>query len=103
MKLLDNNTLIKKFYEKIAKDYPNYSFEDIKNISHYPFLHLKNIMEEGNLENFRLKYLGNFYVKEKRAFSMLENLEKNLNSGKIDVNKYEKVKSILEKFSNNEK
>lgn len=95
MKILSED-LIDEFHLKVKDKFPNISRKQSSEICHGPWRYLKNEMENGDLDNMRLKYFGTFQVYPGRAKIMLEKLEERLAT--IGQEEYNRLKKILTKF-----
>lgn len=102
--LLNNSNLLEEFYEKIHKDYPELSYEKVRNICIAPWQFLRSIMLSGTLETVRLKYFGTFRVYPKKvAMSRKKNLER-FQEGKMSKKDYDYYESMFKNYlSRNDK
>lgn len=97
---LNNQDLLEEFYQEIEEDFPNVSFEQVKEICFGPWRFLKDEMESGNLASVRLKYFGTFQVYPGRAKNMLYNLDKRYNANLIDEKQYLHYKGMIQDYLN---
>ena len=95
---LEHLELIEEFYLSIAKDYPDLTFEDVKEICYYPWFYTKNIIQSGSLDKIRLKGFGCFEVYPGKAKHALTALYKTFEQGKITSTQYFKGKANLERY-----
>ena len=96
MRLLNNEKILKEFYEEI-KNKHNISIEELKKICDTPWKYLKNKIESGDLTSVRFKFFGVFLIKEKRLQMLLANLDKQLKNKSITLEEYNYYKNILSK------
>jgi nucleoid DNA-binding protein len=102
MNKIENQDLIKEYYESIKDKYPNLTFDQLKEAVSTPFEMLKEEMASGELKTVRLKYLGTFLVYPKRVKAWLEHLKQRFKLNKVDRREYFETKSMIEKFLENE-
>lgn len=102
MNKLDNQDLIKEYYESIKDKYPNLTFDQLKEAVSTPFEMLKEEIKSGDFKTVRLKYLGTFLVYPKRASGYLAHLKDKFKLNKIDHKEYFETKAMIEKFLENE-
>lgn len=95
---LNNQDLLEEFYQGVKDEFPDVSFEQIKEVCFGPWRFLKQEMESGNLPSVRFKYFGTFQVYKGRAKNMLYNLEKKFQNNKIEEDQYLKYKNMIEKY-----
>lgn len=95
---LDNQSLINEFFEKERFNFPELSYEQFRDIITGPWRHLKTIMEEGNLEEVRIKYFGNFLVHVGKAKAELQKIKKKFEENTINHKEYFRIKVMIEKF-----
>lgn len=99
---IDSSILIKQYYEEVAEQYPELSFEEFKEICKQPFQFLKDEMEKGELPTIRLKYLGTFLVYPKRAEHLRKKVIDRDKYNKIGKKEFSRIKTMLDKFLDNE-
>ena len=97
---LNNQDLLEEFYQEIKEDFPEVSFEQVKEICFGPWRFLKDEMESGNLSSVRLKYFGTFQVYPGRAKNMLYNLDKRFKANLIDEKQYLHYKEMIQDYLN---
>ena len=102
MNKIENQDLIKEYYEFIKDKYPDLTFEQLKEVVSSPFEMLKEEMASGELKTIRLKYLGTFLVYPKRVKAYLEHLKSKFKLNKVDRNEFFQAKSMIETFLENE-
>lgn len=100
---LENQELLKEFYERVKDEYPDLSFHQVRACCSTPFEYTKQEIESGDLPTIRLKYFGTFLVYPKRAKSILTKLERQFKEQKITPKHYFAKKAIIDKFLENEK
>lgn len=100
---LDNQALMSEFYKLIEEDYPDLSYEQLKEVCFGPWRTLRMTMEDGSLSPMRLQYFGNFEVKKGRAEFSLKTMEKRYLAGSMSSKDYNRYKSMIEKYLENEK
>ncbi len=97
---LENKELIEEFYKQINDQYPDLTFEQIREAAFIPWLFVKREMESGELPKIRLKYFGSFQVYKERARKMLYNLKDRFKFHKINAEQYFKYKQMIENYLN---
>ena len=102
MSRLDTQQLLNEFFEKEKGNFPNVSYDQFRDIVYGPWMHLKKIMEEGSLDEIRIKYFGNFLVHTRKAQAELANIKKRFDAKTIMDKEYFRIKAMIEKFLNNE-
>jgi|GEM_PF-3354841 hypothetical protein len=95
---LETNDLVTGFFEKVKDEYPDLSYNDIKEIVLYPWFYLKDIMENGSFENVRLKYFGEFSVPLHRAKKLLEEAKIRFSKQWMTPKQFFKIKNNLETY-----
>lgn len=103
MNKLENKDLIKEFYDNYKNDYPDLNIDDFKEICISPWQFIAKTMQSGELDSIRLKYFGIFQVLKGRAKNMLNNLDKKLESKQINNKQYNRYKSMLLKYLEDDK
>jgi hypothetical protein len=93
-----NVDLMTEFYEEEKDKYPDVSFEQFKEICFGPWRFLRHEMESGRLPKVRLKYFGTFQVYEGRAKNMLPTIKNRLDTGKMEIKQYQRLKVMLETY-----
>ena len=99
---LENQELLKEFYDRNKDKYPDLSFEQMKECCTSQYVYAKKEIESGDLPVIRLKYFGTFMVYPKRADSILRRMNEQFKLLKINAKFYFEKKAMLEKFLNNE-
>ena len=64
--------LLRKIRDKIQKEYPTYSKEEIEEVMVSQFSFVESTIKKGKLEPVRLQYLGKFEVLPKKKKIILE-------------------------------
>ena len=100
---LENQELLKEFYDRNKDKYPDLSFEQMKECCTSQYVYAKQAIESGELPVIRLKYFGTFIVYPKRAEGILNRMNEQFKSLKINAKLYFEKKAMIEKFLNNEK
>jgi len=97
---LEFKDYLKKFYEEYENFFidNNISLLTLKEITKTPFKFLKLEMENGLLNEIRLKYFGVFKVHMGTAKSKLKKLEIDYKKGHIKTSEYERIKTMLTKY-----
>lgn len=96
--LLNNQDLMSEFYEEIEEDYPDITYEQLKEICFGSWRYVKKEMESGKLPTIRMKYFGVFRVHPSRAKYMLYCNEINLRRGHITEEQYKQYKNMIDEF-----
>lgn len=100
---ISNKDIMDEFFESIRKDYPGMTQEQIKEAAHGPWKSLSTIMASGFLQPFRMKYFGIFRVLKSRCKFMLMNMERKQKAGNMDLIEFEKYKSMINKYLEDDK
>lgn len=95
---IDTQDLMLEFYEENKHKYPNMTFEEMRLICYTQFSYVKEEMENGELGNIRLKYLGIFVVFEGTAKGMLNKMKARFDALTIDTKFYFEKKAMIDKF-----
>jgi len=66
------NLLLRQIRDKIQKEYPKFTKEEIEEVMVSQFAFVEKIVKSGKLETIRLQYLGKFQVKPKKKKIILE-------------------------------
>ena len=90
--------LISEFYKLIKEDYPHLTERQVKDVCFAPWEFLKETMQDGELNDMRFKFFGNFAVKEGRAISRLRDLKKRFLNKEVEAVLYFKYKKQLEDY-----
>lgn len=99
---LENQELLKEFYDRFKENYPGLTFEQVKECCATQYFYTKKEIESGELPVIRLKYFGTFLVYPRRAEATLERMSKQFKDLKIEAKTYFEKKAMLEKFLHNE-
>lgn len=92
---IDNMELMSEFYEEIKEEYPDLSFDQLKDILFGPWRYLREQIESGFFPEVRFEYFGVFKVYPGRAKHLLTNLEERKNKGLITQEFYDKYRKLL--------
>lgn len=95
---IDNDSLYKEYYDIIKVKYPQYTFEQVKEIITCPWKYLKEEMSGDDLTEIRFKYFGKFQVYLGRAKIMLNHIVNHKESYKEQD--YTRLTNSLNKFIN---
>jgi len=82
---------IDSFIEKKQYEFPEYTEEQLRKVCESLFVLTKNKIEEGNLEEIRLKYFGTFKVFNGTVKTLTKKIE---NGTKLQDNKEHYLKMI---------
>ncbi len=99
---LSNQELMKEFFSQEKDNYPDLSLEDMTEIVHTPWRNLKIAMEEGSLDEVRIKYFGTFKVHKGRAVAERAKVERKFKEGTINEKTYMRVKTVIDRYLENE-
>lgn len=94
-------TVIEGFYEFYKENIDKnleLDFKDFDNVCRGPFRYIKDRMTEGDLEPYRLQYLGTFLIPESRIKYSNSTLDKKLKDGLISQRRYDERKKILSRY-----
>lgn len=100
---LENLDLLNEFFEKERASFPQVNYDQVKDIVAGPWKHLQKTMVEGNLEEMRIKYFGNFIVYPKKVESTLARLEVRFKEGVVTEKEYTRIKVMINKYLNESK
>lgn len=95
---LENQDLLNEFFEKERASFPQVNYDQVKDIVSGPWNHLKKTMIDGELEEMRIKYFGNFLVYPKKAESALARLEVRFKEGVVNEKEYSRLKTMIKKY-----
>ena len=101
MKLLSEDLVI-EFYNDMKSKFPEVTEDQAKDICYGPWKFLKQEMENGELSEIRFKYFGTFQVYTGRAKNLLISLKERFISNVVSKEEFFRIKTMLEKFINNE-
>lgn len=87
---MKNNNLIKSFYEKYKEDI-NLPYDKVKTICESPFKIMKQKINNGELHDFSLLFLGKFLCNDSRLGYYTKSLEEKYKKGLITEEQYNKV------------
>jgi len=90
--------LFNMYYEIIKKDYPDLSYEELKEICYNPWKFLKYTMECGSLDRIRMKYFGVFYVPPGRARRLLEEAKYRFSKQYITPKQFFKIQTEIQEY-----
>lgn len=100
---LSSQELVEEFYESIKEEYPDLTFEQVKDVCYGPWRYLRTEMEAGHLPVVRFKYFGKFLVNEGTAKGKLRELEEDYKAGKFTDERYIELKTMLVNYLKDEK
>lgn len=95
---LENLDLLNEFFEKERASFPQVSYDQVRDIVPGPWNHLKKTMIDGELEEMRVKYFGNFIVYPKKAESALARLEVRFKEGTVNEKEYNRIKIMIKRY-----
>lgn len=95
---IPTSELFNEFYKQIKEQYPQYTKEQVFQAVCYPYKHAFRTMEDGDLDAIRIKYLGIFQVRVKRAENLLMNMQERFRCGQISKKLFDKRKEVLERY-----
>lgn len=98
--MLEFNTIVERFYDKIKEEYPELTLEDITKIVKNPFIFLRRQMAKPHLPTMRMKYWGIFRVKE----GLLHKIEVKFNRMKpyLPQNRIDNIEQIIKTRDEND-
>lgn len=94
--------LVAEFIDEVREDYPGMDREHLKEIIDYAWKELKSTMEDGELRNFRMHYLGMFRVYRKRVEVERKMLDSRYERGLISERDYLRISRMLDKYLEDE-
>lgn len=95
---IDNMELMSEFYKEIKEDYPEISFDQLKDILFGPWRFLREQIESGFFPEVRFEYFGVFKVYPGRAKHLLNNLKERREKDLITQEFYEVYEELLTKY-----
>lgn len=95
---LDNLDLLNEFFAKERETFPHISYDQFRDIVYGPWKHLHKVMTEGDLEEVRIKYFGNFTIYPKKVQAESEKLEKRYKDGTVSEKDYIRIKAMIKKY-----
>lgn len=87
---MDFNQIVDKF----IKEYPEYSKEEILEISKLYFTYIREEIESGNLNQIRIKYFGSF----RPMLGKLKHLKYNINWEKFNLKEKNRYIKLLKRY-----
>lgn len=99
-KRIDSRDLITEFHERIKEEYPDVTYEQVREICYAPFVFTRKQMESGECMTVRLKYFGTFKVYPGRAKGLLVSLKNKFDKNLIEPSEYFRIKAMIEKYLN---
>lgn len=95
---IDNLELLNEFFEKERHTFPQVTYDQVRDIIAGPWRHLHKIMSEGELEEVRIKYFGNFTIYPKKVEAESIKLEKRFKAGTVSEKDYIRIKAMIKKY-----
>jgi hypothetical protein len=92
---------ISLYFKSIRNDYPDLTFEQVKEIAMGPWVFTKHIFESGVIDTIRLKYFGVFKVPPTRAKRLLREAKYRFDNKYITPKQYFKIKASIENYLKN--
>ena len=89
------------FHDEVKNKYPKMPLEGMKDIVTSPWFFMREIMEGDDLEKFRMKYFGVFFVTPYRAKEKLEWAKKKFQNNTLAPKQYFKIKANIERYLEN--
>lgn len=94
MPVLDEDTIIKLYYEKVKEQFPelsHLSFAEIRIVCKAVFRHVRYNMDDPKLPTIMLRYFGKFTVYAPKFKTMMNENDKNLKFGRITKEKHDEI------------
>ncbi len=95
---LDNLELLNEFFAKERETFPDISYDQVRDIVAGPWRHLHKVMTDGELEEVRIKYFGNFTIYPKKVEAEAAKLELRFKSGTVSEKDYIRIKEMIKKY-----
>ena len=95
---LRNQELMEEFYNRNLSQFPGLTLEQFTAICHTQFQFLRQCIEQDEITEVRLKYLGSFQVFPGRAKNYLYNLKDRLKFHKIEPQQYKRLSTMIENY-----
>jgi hypothetical protein len=96
MPSLDNDTLIKQYFEQVKDKYPDIDFARFEKICKSPFYYIKSIMEREDMPTILVKYLGKFRVFSGSIKTLLRENDTKLHFKHLTPERHQERKEFLE-------
>jgi hypothetical protein len=93
--MISSPELIEDFYEKYRDKYPEISLKEMKLITTAPFIMMKEVMMEGNLEDVRIQHMFVIRVSQARVIKHLKSLYQRKKKGNITQKVFDKHNKML--------
>lgn len=90
--------LMSEFFKEIKEEYPDLSFDQLKDILFGPWRFLREQIESGFFPEVRFEYFGVFKVYPGRVKYLLENLKERKDKGLITQEFYDKYEELLNNY-----
>lgn len=92
------NKDIQDYYKQVKDKYPDISLKQFSDICNSPFKLVKEVMNNNNLKDIRLQYLGSFKVSSFRINKVVKSFTNRLDKGKITEDKFKQKTSIYNEY-----
>lgn len=100
---IESEKNIRKFHEEISEEFPDLTFQQLKEICHGPWEFLKREMGNKRLPEVRIKYFGVFRVNRGTAVQKLKSNKVRFEKGLMEEPRYNSLKEMLENFLEDDK
>lgn len=95
---ISHRKMMEDFYKEVKDDYPDLTYEEIRDIVSHPWKHVIRCFANGKLDVIRLKYFGKFEVAVARAKGGLKKAKEKYDNGLITEEKYNKIKTMIDDY-----
>lgn len=95
---IDNLDLLNEFFEKERHTFPQVTYDQARDIVAGPWRHLHKTMSDGELEEVRIKYFGNFTIYPKKVEAEEAKLETRFKAGIVSEKDYIRIKAMIKKY-----
>lgn len=99
MPLLDNDTVIKLYYEEVKRRFPELShltFKEVELICKATFRYVKHHMEDPKMPTIILPTFGRFVVYSSRFKTMMKQNDKNLRFERVTQEEHDEIEASYE-------
>lgn len=96
MPLIENDDLIKEYFETIKDQYPEITLDRLSRMLKAPFYFVRDQMSREDMPTIMFKYLGKFRTFSGKIKKLVDRNNKNLAFGHISVAEYERKRIIYD-------
>lgn len=92
--------LLVEFYKEIKDEYPQFTFEQIKDMVTIPFKLFREVLDEGSLLSIKFKRIGTFRVTPTRVKKLKRNVLNDVYVDYIGMDNKEKLLNKINEYEN---